>query len=376
LKSNLNKVTFLFFVLYFFSILGVGLWPFNFNSKNKVDWLKTENGLNFNKHGIAFTSDESNFPKSISPPLQGDEEISIELQLKPQSYVPNNPAYILCVFDDMQPEIFSISQEKSLLKITVPDSVDSTSEWRLLHNSLLEGQLVWLAITSTKKNTIVYLDGKVAGQYQNYSLVPEKRKVVKWYLVLGNSPFGQKPWIGEIHGLAIYNHFLTPERVLDHYNKWKIKGPLSLYNENNIIALYPINEKNGQLVHNVLADRHHLFIPHRFTPPKKKIFELPRNLFQLNRIAIRDIIINSFGFIPFGFLLFRIFVFQKGLKARRWHFVFLAFWAGAGLSFSIEGLQVFLPTRYSSLSDATLNSFGTVIGALFAASFAKKTLCG
>lgn len=373
MKSNKNKVTLYLFVLYVFSILGFGLWPFNFHSNNNVDWLKTENGLNFNRHGIVYASNESNFQKPI-PYYGEDGEISIELWLKPESNVPSNSAYILCMFDDLEPEIFSLSQVKSLLKISIPDSVNPTPNWRWLQNTFLKGQQVWLAITSNKSKTIVYLDGKIAAQYRNYSLAPGKRTGFKWHLVIGNNPFGQKPWMGEIYGLVIYNQLLTPEKVFDHYQKWKNQGARSLSAEKNIIALYPMSEQTGKFVHNVLDDRYHFFIPHRFNTPKKEFLAIPRNIFQLNQIEIRDIIINSFGFIPFGFLFFRAVLTKKKPEARLWKFVIIAILAGITLSFTVEGLQTFLPTRYSSLRDVVFNILGTGIGALFAATFVKKRI--
>ena len=101
---------------------------------------------------------------------------------------------------------------------------------------------------------------------------------------------------------------------------------------------------------------------------------MPRNIFQLDRIAIRDIIINSFGFIPFGFLFFSAFRLKRKSDARLWQLVFIGVLVGTGLSLAVEGLQTFLPTRYSSLSDVILNILGTGIGGLFAAVLVKKNI--
>jgi hypothetical protein len=373
LKSNKKKVIFYLFALYVFFILVFGLWPFNFYSNNNVAWLKSENGLNINRHGIVYASIESKFQKPI-PYYGEDGEISIELWLKPESDVPNNSAHILSVFDDLEPEIFSLSQVKSLLKISIPDPVNSIPNWRWVHNTFFKGQQVWLAITSNRRKTTIYLNGKAASEYKNYSLAPGKRKGVKWHLVIGNNPFGQKPWIGKIYGLAIYNHLLTPEKVFDHYQKWKIQGALSLSKEKNIIALYPMSEQTGKFVHNVLDDRYHFFIPNRFNPPKKRFLAIPRNIFQLDRIAIRDIAINSFGFIPFGFLFFRAVLTKNQSESRLWQLVIIAVLIGTILSFTVEGLQTFLPTRYSSLRDVVLNILGTGIGGLFAVVLVKKSI--
>jgi len=373
LKSNKSKLSFYLFTFYVFFILVFGLWPFNFFSTNNVAWLKSANGLKIKRHGIMYASTESKFQKPI--PFYGENgDISIELWLKPESNALNNPASILYLFDDLQSEIFSLSQVNSLLKISLPDSMNSAPNWRWLENTFFVGQQVWLAITSNKNKTIVYLNGKAAREYRNYSLATGNRTVSEWHLVIGNNPFGQKPWNGEIYGFAIYNHLLTSEKVLDHYQKWKNQETRSLSAEKNIIALYPMSEQTGKFVHNVLDDRYHFFIPHRFDPPKNEFITIPRNIFQLNQIEIRDIIINSFGFIPFGFLLFKAIQPKKQTETRVWKFIIIAVLAGAILSFAVEGLQTFLPTRYSSLRDVVLNILGTGLGGLFSALLVKKRI--
>ena len=73
--------------------------------------------------------------------------------------------------------------------------------------------------------------------------------------------------------------------------------------------------------------------------------------------------VNFFGFMPFGFLLATIF--GKSLRSN-WK-VFLATTAtGFLLSFMIELIQAWMPSRDSSQLDVLMNTCGTLLGAWFA----------
>jgi glycopeptide antibiotics resistance protein len=366
LKSNKNKLIFYLFAFYAFFILVFGLWPFNFFSTNNVAWLKSANGLNIKRHGIMYASTESKFQKPI--PFYGEDgDISIELWLKPESNALNNPASILYLFDDLQSEIFSLSQVNSLLKISLPDSMNSAPNWRWLENTFFVGQQVWLAITSNKNKTIVYLNGKAAREYRNYSLATGNRTVSEWHLVIGNNPFGQKPWIGEVYGLAIYNQSLTPEKVYDHYQKWQSNEILSFAKEIGTVALYPMDEQTGDVIHNIAYDRYHLVIPKQFKGLKKNFLKLSRNSLNLSLKSFQDMSINIIGFIPFGYLFFRYIGSLRYRKIPMWQLVIMTISAGVCLSLIVEMSQTFLPTRYSSITDFIFNTLGAAIGAYIAA---------
>lgn len=80
-------------------------------------------------------------------------------------------------------------------------------------------------------------------------------------------------------------------------------------------------------------------------------------------ITRSDIITNVLVYLPFGILVARSLHYRCSPAAA---FV-LALLAGVMLSFAMESLQAFLPTRVSSRLDLLLNSLGTALGALAAA---------
>ncbi len=73
-----------------------------------------------------------------------------------------------------------------------------------------------------------------------------------------------------------------------------------------------------------------------------------------------DFVANFVGYLPFGFLLF-VAMLRGGRSAGR--SMVLALLLGAGVSFSMETLQTYLPHRVASNVDLALNALGSAVGA-------------
>jgi glycopeptide antibiotics resistance protein len=103
---------------------------------------------------------------------------------------------------------------------------------------------------------------------------------------------------------------------------------------------------------------------------KKTILESPWRYLQLKRSEYLDIFLNILGFIPLGFFL-ALGIAEIRRQSRRQVFL-LTLFTGFSTSLVIEGLQVYLPSRSSSMMDLLLNTLGTVVGIVlvqFALSF-------
>ena len=81
-----------------------------------------------------------------------------------------------------------------------------------------------------------------------------------------------------------------------------------------------------------------------------------------------DLLINIFAYAPFGFLL------TQSLRCRygRWSSMFLAFLLGTGLSFILESIQAYLPSRVPSNLDLLCNSMGSASGAILAGALGNR----
>jgi VanZ family protein len=91
-------------------------------------------------------------------------------------------------------------------------------------------------------------------------------------------------------------------------------------------------------------------------------FSLPQH------ISRSDFVVNILAYIPFGWLVARLFSRNTGGFAP----LCLACCFGMGLSFTMEFLQAFLPMRVSSVIDLLTNSLGTLIGAMQAIAFRRS----
>lgn len=80
-----------------------------------------------------------------------------------------------------------------------------------------------------------------------------------------------------------------------------------------------------------------------------------------------DVLTNAVGYAPLGFLLVVASV-RTGVP--RWAVTRAVFWC-ALLSFAMEALQTYLPTRVASIADLVLNIFGATVGALCAGALTR-----
>jgi VanZ family protein len=165
---------------------------------------------------------------------------------------------------------------------------------------------------------------------------------------------------------------LYPEQVFENFELWKNGSALSLSKEKEIVAFYPMNEKNGKIIHNAVGNQFHLSIPVRFKILKKNFLKLSRDSLKLDGSSLRDMRINILGFIPLGWLFFRVFNrYNQRLRIQLWRPMLLTVFGGTVISLMIEILQAFLPTRISSLSDLIFNTLGTALGVILALMFIK-----
>ena len=76
---------------------------------------------------------------------------------------------------------------------------------------------------------------------------------------------------------------------------------------------------------------------------------------------VKDVTVNVLGFIPFGFLLASLL--RTSLRSN-WKLALVTTAAGFLLSFVIELIQAWMPSRDSSLLDLLMNTTGTLLGTL------------
>lgn len=109
-----------------------------------------------------------------------------------------------------------------------------------------------------------------------------------------------------------------------------------------------------------------LYFPPNYQLSNPVVFGAPPQYFNTGWLALTDMIINTLGFVPFGFLLYGSSKKRTtGYTRRHVVVIYTVFW-GFSLSFVIELLQSVILTRDSSIFDLAFNTLGTLLGALLA----------
>jgi VanZ family protein len=156
--------------------------------------------------------------------------------------------------------------------------------------------------------------------------------------------------------LFILGHFV-PGEVSEHYQAWLESRTAELVKSG--AAVYPFDEHAGQVVHDRANTMPDLVIPERFSVLHGTPLEVPA---KPSLSDLQDAVINIMGFVPFGFLVAAYF--QEAADYTRGRALLITIVLGLVTSLIIELLQVYLPSRNSSLLDVINNSVGAALGAL------------
>jgi VanZ family protein len=345
-------------------ILIAGLWPLHVPS-NKVSWLKTKNGLVFGHDGSIVSAGV--FRNSD---LKDDTSSSLEVWLEPDRI--DAKKTILSFDRSAHPgDAFSIHQNKDGLRIqrhNIDDQGISRTAWFTVDGVFRENKPIFVTITLGQQDTVVYLDGVLA---KVSPLLGASRDNFTGRLVVADSPTTSNNWSGQILGLAIYHRQLTAQQVARHWDGWNKNLQPSVAANEAPAALYLFNEGKGSVVHNQLDSATDLIIPSRYFVLHPSFLLPPWREYKPTWSYWQDFSVNIAGFIPLGFCFAAYFSSVQEIDRPEATTIALGF----VVSFTIEVLQAFLPTRSSGTTDLITNSLGTAIGAmLFRCSFTQSLL--
>lgn len=358
-NSRIKKILPLVCLAISIAILIAGLWPFNFRPKNEVTWLNGQNGIHFDRRGIAYSKESVYGPQGAIRP---GRPVSIELVVRPTREPNYSLAPILTLYTEGNRQFFTLAQWKSSLSLrAASQGSDLHLDFREMsaRNILSKNIPRFLTVISQKGNTAIYVDGQMMKVARDFTILPADFSSSGKF-VLGNSPTGNSPWTGDLIFLACYDRELPSEEVFQHFQDWIAQGSPTWLPGKIPPLLYLFDERTGLTSHNHSGDHYDISIPATFHVLKKNVLRSPRKEEYFHRSFILDVVINILGFLPFGFFFAAWLRNGDGLP-RKSH-VFLLAILGGGTSLTIEILQIYLPTRTSSLSDVICNIFGTILG--------------
>jgi VanZ family protein len=284
--------------------------------------------LRFDKYGIAYGKAPLFTPGGA---IDLARPFTIRMEVQPREEPSGSIPRILSAHDDDWRELFFLGQWRDELILRI------LGEERFFHlryretgaNGLQKDVKRSIVVRSDTDGLTLFVDGAPVRTRPgvDFSLLSEKRGPA--WLILGNSPSGESPWRGDLLSLSFYTKALSPEEILS-------TGSDSLV-------------------------RYNLVIPSVFRAPAKRVLDPPWRIQKFNRSFWIDVFVNIIGFIPFGFAVWAWA--RKDGERKNATVMGIVLLLGASISLFIELLQVYLPTRDSSLTDVVNNILGTYVGA-------------
>ncbi len=357
-----------------FGMLLIGLWPFNYLPANKVFRLAGGNGIRFEERGLAFALRDHSRPTAG----HSDEGLTLELLLRPSRYYRHSIPHILTLTDREGHEVLYFGQWKDELIVRLLDPC-SWGE-RVVTEIGAAGILplvkpTLVTLISGRGGTVIYADGVPVKKYGSLNLAAGIRLSLVRSMVLGNSASGDKPWQGEIMGLAMFDREFAPEETATRFRKRM--SARSFQGTETTGKDHPdqVGGNMDDFGRTLAGSGWNLEVPKHLIPLRREWLSWPGEGFSRNRSFLSDTTINLLGFAPLGAALALLFTVGAGGKMKITS-LWLPVAVGASLSLFIELNQAFLVSRDSSLLDLLLNTLGSAAGATIALRFPLKKQTG
>jgi len=339
------------------SMMAACFWPFKFHPHNDVMFLPGEQALRFNGLGTAYS--RNSFPSLRE--LSVNNELTVELAVRPKRVFTYGLPNILSFSDEKgQPTLVIGAWKKSLV---VRLGRPGNHGWEKHHeigidDIFVAGKTVHLVVSLSPRGTDIFVDGRFKQSFPAAAF--DTSNVPLGRLLLGNSPTGDSLWRGDMLALAFYDRALTPVEM----EKGAAAGalPRSMESDRSVIARYRFDKMQSDLIPYTSDTRYAIVIPTDFSPLHLTVLEPLRRGRLLTLSFISDFVLNVLGFVPFGCLA----MFYLGTAtdiSPRWQSTIVVL-AGFSLSLGIELVQVYLPTRSSTLIDLATNTLGSATGVL------------
>jgi hypothetical protein len=357
--NRLHPVPLYATVLVFLAVLFFGLNPKGYDFSNHVSWLDDGPGIRFDKYGLAYAELDGKLRERIG----GREGFSILMVFQAERLDNNGSGHILTIHPGKDKNQLIIWQWYSyIIAMNDNDYAHRRRTGRVSDKiPSSPAQQIFLSLTSGNNGTSLYFDGKVVSS--NHSLRLDFPTGTKRTLILGNSPYGDGSWQGDISGLALFDRELPPETVASLYNTWSLKRSFADTEKENPFLLYLFNEKEGHRIIDHAGSSIPLLIPAQAAPLQKKFLDRSLNDSGITGGLAQDVIVNLTGFIPIGFFFAYLLVNLGGTPGKRVLFYTVVFCFA--LSLIIELLQAWIPSRSSQFLDLFLNTAGGFMGASF-----------
>ncbi|OUS34986.1 VanZ family protein ['Osedax' symbiont bacterium Rs2_46_30_T18] len=328
------------FVTLIISMLYIGLKD-DVPSKNQVHYSENDGALIFGERALAYSK---SYLQQQQIDVLNARGFEIKINFSPVSFENNHFQFLLLISDGNPDRQLIIAQVRDYIIVMNGDDYNhskNTPRIRIKISNRFKGYQQ-LSLRVDKRRTSLSLSGlpKVTRKGALVK-IPSSKTGVR--LLLSANEILDNNWRGAIKSLSISSIEKTDQRH----------------------SLVNFDAKHAPIA--IADSAAWLLIPEKLTMLKRVVLEAAS--FNINsQSTIRDMLLNVFGFIPFGLLLAAILQQQIASFGSRYYqycfVIMLTFIGSLSLSFAIEYSQSWLITRHSSLQDLYLNSLGGTLGAL------------
>ena len=327
-------------------------WPV----ANQVRWLPDSRAIRFEDAGIVYVDDMRNVRQRAQT-----GPFTIEMAVTPESDQKGGFNPLLVMHDGADQRQLAIWQYNASLIVMNGDDYDNRQRRPRVtgRDVFSDRQTRYLTITSSGQGTRLYVDGAPVAANKEWNLsIPTQGSPLR--LVLGNSVHGSHGWQGDLNGLALSAKALSPEAVRLNFERWTKGRNFDFLKQRPPMLLFTFDRDTGARFMDRSGNGNDLTIPERLVVLEKTILAPVQRQLHLNRAAVADMVVNVVGFIPVGIAFYGFLQCLSGPLSRR--SLLLAVVLCMLLSLGIETAQAWIPTRYSSLQDLILNTFGAWTG--------------
>ncbi len=346
MKRSAKTVTFLIVVSAIFY-----LWPFAFRSP----WHSVPNGAEYSETGeLTFDSPgivvDRTGGKILYGHLKDGGSITVAVVADTLRIDQSGPARLVSLSADPSNRNFTLGQYFGdlIFRVRTPVTGDNGIISGLgARYAFRPGQMQLLVATYDGQRARLYVDGRLADE-----MVLKAGAFGGWNpdysLAFGNELTGTQPWLGNLRDVAVYGAALAPERV-------------------GSLTVAALADKSPDLIYSLTSSCLSHKIEHSTYTGSISLgtCQIPRllrvkhsiELLSLKSRSLSDYLHGFIVFLPVGLILRMVF-FSLSLRSV---VIMIAAWAGF-----LECMQMFLPTRSSSLLDLLSALLAGVVGCLIA----------
>ncbi len=362
--TDLYKRALLLYVVFLTLIL---LWPFQFaftGKKNHVKWSDATPGIDFTGEGQAISRP---FSRPFYESLMKGKGFSLEVLISPANNHQDGPARIVSYSLNQNYRNFTLGQRgiDLIMRLrTKNTNLNGTEPVLIVEDVFTRVEPLHIAVSYNFEEQSVFVNGSIrttsilpGGDFRNWD--------PGYPLILGNEATGDRPWLGKIYYVAIYNCPLDARGVRSSYDEvrsWVFENVEPAAPRKGVVVRYLFNEKNGIKVTDsgTLAEPLTLNIPDKIQTEGKPFLDFSQYWVpDRGAGSFDEVVLNVLLFIPFGFLLHAIIASRMDGNWRPMLFVVVV---GGAITLSAEIMQYFIEIRHSSLVDVIANVIGVMLG--------------